>query len=134
MSPPACSISLTSGSSLAPSRRPANTVKPSEANFFAISLPIKSPAPITATVAFLFCKGLLPVRHGSGGRAKFKPWIIHTVLKPNCQFEQVFALFMSSETRCLAISTDLEWCPNQRLPNDIRAEAAGGAEIWNEMG
>src|SRR5829696_8100468 len=62
ISPPAFSISLTSGSSLAPLRRPANTVKPSEANFLAISPPIKSPAPITATVAFLFCKGVLPVR------------------------------------------------------------------------
>jgi hypothetical protein len=38
----------------------ANTVKPSEANFLAISPPMKSPAPITATVAFLFCKGVLP--------------------------------------------------------------------------
>ena len=28
----------------------------------AISPPIKSPAPITATVVFLFCKGVLPVR------------------------------------------------------------------------
>src|SRR5712671_6557741 len=62
ISPPAASISFTSGSSLAPLRRPANTVKPSEANFLAISPPIKSPAPITATVPFLFCKGVLPVR------------------------------------------------------------------------
>jgi hypothetical protein len=36
----AASISLTSGSSLAPLRRPANTVKPSDANFLAISPPI----------------------------------------------------------------------------------------------
>src|SRR6267154_2047076 len=60
--PPALSISFTSGSSLAPLRRPANTVNPSAANFLAISPPIKSPAPITATVAFLFCKAVLPVR------------------------------------------------------------------------
>jgi hypothetical protein len=59
ISPPAASISLTSGSSLAPLRRPAKMVKPSEANYLAISPPIKSPAPITATVLFLFCKGLL---------------------------------------------------------------------------
>ena len=59
ISPPAASISLTSGSSLAPLRRPAKTVNPSEANFLAISPPIKSPAPMTATVAFLFCMGLL---------------------------------------------------------------------------
>jgi hypothetical protein len=38
--PPDASISLTSGSSLAPSRRPAKTVNPSAANFFAISAPI----------------------------------------------------------------------------------------------
>jgi hypothetical protein len=54
------SISLTSGASLSPLRRPANTVNPSEPNFFAISLPMKSPAPITATVAFRFCKAVLP--------------------------------------------------------------------------
>ena len=61
ISPPAASISLTSGASLSPLRRPAKTVKPSEANFLAISPPIKSPAPITATVVFLFCKGLLRI-------------------------------------------------------------------------
>jgi len=38
--PSAASISLTSGSSLAPSRRPANTMNPSAANFFATSAPI----------------------------------------------------------------------------------------------
>jgi hypothetical protein len=37
ISPPVASISRTSGSSLVPLRRPANTVNPSEANFFAIS-------------------------------------------------------------------------------------------------
>ena len=41
---------------------PGEHRKPSEANFLAISLPMKSPAPITATVAFLFCKAVLPVR------------------------------------------------------------------------
>src|SRR5450755_4152430 len=40
ISPPAASISFTSGSSLAPLRRPANTVNPSEANFLAISPPM----------------------------------------------------------------------------------------------
>jgi hypothetical protein len=38
--PPAASISRTGGSSLAPSRRPANKVNPSAANFLAISVPI----------------------------------------------------------------------------------------------
>src|SRR3954451_23978138 len=55
ISPPAASISLTNGATLSPLRRPAKTAKPSEANFLAISPPMKSPAPITATVAFLFC-------------------------------------------------------------------------------
>src|SRR5689334_24254922 len=54
--PPAASTSFTSGSSFSPLRRPANTVKPSAANFLAISAPIKSPAPITAHVALRFCK------------------------------------------------------------------------------
>ena len=35
-------------------RRPAKTVKPSAANFLAISPPMKSPAPTTAAVAFRF--------------------------------------------------------------------------------
>src|SRR6202022_2445412 len=55
--PPAVSISLTSGASFSPWRRPTKTVKPSDANFLAISPPIKSPAPTTATVAFRFSKG-----------------------------------------------------------------------------
>src|ERR1700730_18623533 len=59
ISPPAASISLTSGASFSPLRRPAKMVKPSEANFLTISAPIKSPAPITATVPFLFSRGLL---------------------------------------------------------------------------
>jgi hypothetical protein len=33
-------------------------VKPSAANFLAIALPMKSPAPITAAVAFLGSNGL----------------------------------------------------------------------------
>src|SRR5438874_726868 len=58
--PPAASISATSGASFSPFRRPRKTVKPSEANFLAIAAPMKSPAPITATVAFLYSKtGLL---------------------------------------------------------------------------
>jgi hypothetical protein len=40
ISPSAASISFTSGSSFAPLRRPANTVNPSDANFFAISPPM----------------------------------------------------------------------------------------------
>jgi hypothetical protein len=40
MVPPAASTSFTSGSSFSPLRRPANTVKPSAANFFAISAPM----------------------------------------------------------------------------------------------
>src|SRR6202035_2557135 len=59
ISPPAASISLTRGASFSPLRLPAKMVKPSEANFLAISPPIKSPAPITATVLFLFFMGLL---------------------------------------------------------------------------
>src|ERR1043166_2593323 len=49
--PPAASISATSGASFSPLRLPANTLKPSAANFFAIAAPMKSPAPITAAVA-----------------------------------------------------------------------------------
>ena len=52
ISPPAASTSFTSGASLSPLRRPAKIEKPSAANFFAISEPMKSPAPITAAVAF----------------------------------------------------------------------------------
>jgi len=37
---------------LVPLRRPANTVKPSEANFLAILPPMKSPAPMTAPSCF----------------------------------------------------------------------------------
>src|SRR5262249_45653566 len=66
ISPPAFSISFTSGSSLAPSRRPAKIVKPSAANFLAISPPIKSPAPITAAVALRFDTGFSPVGSDSG--------------------------------------------------------------------
>ena len=55
--PPASSISATSGASLSPLRRPAKTVKPSAANFFAIAAPMKSPAPITAAVALRLVKG-----------------------------------------------------------------------------
>ena len=54
--PPAASISATSGASFSPFRRPAKTVNPSNANFLAIAAPMKSPAPITATVASLFSK------------------------------------------------------------------------------
>jgi hypothetical protein len=39
--------------SFLPLRRPANTVNPSAANLRAIAPPMKSPAPMTATVAFL---------------------------------------------------------------------------------
>src|SRR6266446_10037465 len=55
--PPAPSTSATSGASLSPCRRPAKTVKPSDANFLAMAPPIKSPAPITAAVAFLCSNG-----------------------------------------------------------------------------
>src|SRR5262245_37504978 len=61
ISPPAASISLTRGASFSPLRRPAKMVKPSAANFLAISPPMKSPAPITATVLFVFCKDVLPL-------------------------------------------------------------------------
>jgi hypothetical protein len=49
--PPALSMSAIRGASLSPLRRPAKTVKPSAANLRAIAAPMKSPAPITATVA-----------------------------------------------------------------------------------
>src|SRR5216684_7960124 len=68
ISPPAASISFTSGSSLAPLRRPAKIVKPSEANFLAISPPMKSPAPMTATVAFFFCTVASKGKMSSGER------------------------------------------------------------------
>jgi hypothetical protein len=57
--PSAASISLTSGASFSPLRRPTKTVKPSDANFLAISPPMKSPAPYHGTVAFRFFKGSL---------------------------------------------------------------------------
>jgi hypothetical protein len=41
-------------------RRPAKIVNPSAANFFAIAEPMKSPAPITAAVAFRFVNFALP--------------------------------------------------------------------------
>src|SRR5215472_14325760 len=53
MCPRAASTSATSGASLSPWRRPAKTANPSAANFLAIAVPIKSPAPITAAEAFL---------------------------------------------------------------------------------
>src|SRR5437868_6763169 len=69
--PPADWTSFTSGSSFAPSRRPANTVNPSDANFLAISAPIKSPAPISAQVALRCCMvWLLTDRYAS---AAFNP-------------------------------------------------------------
>src|SRR5882724_4709820 len=51
--PPRVSTSATRAPSLSPLRRPAKTVKPSAANRLAIAAPMKSPAPITAAVAFL---------------------------------------------------------------------------------
>src|SRR5690349_18432747 len=54
MLPPAASTSATKGPSLSALRRPAKTAKPSDANFFAIAAPMKSPAPITAIVASLY--------------------------------------------------------------------------------
>src|SRR5580658_3446017 len=61
MRPPRASTSLTSGASLSALRRPAYTTNPSAANLLASALPIKSPAPITAAVAFLICKGAPPL-------------------------------------------------------------------------
>src|SRR5689334_10075316 len=62
---PAASISFTSGPSFSPLRRPTNKVKPSAANFLAISAPMKSPAPITATVWFLMITKSLLSRDSS---------------------------------------------------------------------
>src|SRR5262249_41219581 len=79
--PPEASISFTRGASLLPFRRPMNTVKPSAANFLAISPPIKSPAPITATVWFLGVTSTLLTRNNThfgaqadiGGRVLSRP-------------------------------------------------------------
>ncbi len=53
-------MSATSGASLSALRRPAKIVKPSAANFLAIAEPMKSPAPITAAVAFRLANLVLP--------------------------------------------------------------------------
>src|SRR5262249_55950474 len=68
--PPDVSPSFTSGPSFWPFRRPANTVKPSAANFLTISAPIQSPAPITAAVALRFGIFILHEPSPSSLRAK----------------------------------------------------------------
>src|SRR5580693_9302623 len=93
--PPAASISLTSGASFSPWRRPTKTVKPSAANFLAISPPIKSPAPTTATVAFRFSKAFLQNKRevrdfnssasSSGAAQRFRQPVFENLPRGGCR-------------------------------------------------